>query len=415
MRRLAAIIRDAGPESLVLLDELGSGTDPDEGAALSMAIVDFLIERGSTILVSTHQTVLKHYGYTREGARNVSMAFDQDTHQPTYRVVSGRPGSSHAIETAEDQGVAAAVIAAARAYAGDRENSVTEIINRLLVQEDELQRRATDLVEREARFQTRETLLTEREGELDTRERELRQSSIAELEQTIRDSRKRIEAEVRRLRERGTELDRTDIRSAHEQLESIESERDRQREKIDQLSRNSAPVGPTAPLTAIEAGQSVRHARTGKTGTVKSVRGDRVEVQFGALRMQVPREELTRADTRSPGDGPTPPTNGPAVRFYQPRGSSSEGRGGRGGATFELDIRGQRLHEALEALERQVDEALLQDLHSFSVIHGTGTGVLQKGVHDYLSKRSEIASYRFARPEDGGFGKTMVEISSDSG
>ena len=168
MRRLAAIIRDAGPESLVLLDELGSGTDPDEGAALSMAIVDSLIERGSTILVSTHQTVLKHYGYTRQGARNVSMAFDQDTHQPTYRVVSGRPGSSHAIETAEDQGVDADVIAAARAYAGDRESSVTEIITRLLVQEDELQSRITDLAEREKRFNTRETLLTERERELDS-------------------------------------------------------------------------------------------------------------------------------------------------------------------------------------------------------------------------------------------------------
>ena len=76
---------------------------------------------------------------------------------------------------------------------------------------------------------------------------------------------------------------------------------------------------------------------------------------------------------------------------------------------------GKRLHEALDVLERQVDEALLQDLRSFSVIHGTGTGVLQKGVHDYLAKRPEIATYRFARPEDGGFGKTMVEISSDSG
>ena len=148
-----------------------------------------------------------------------------------------------------------------------------------------------------------------------------------------------IEAEVRRLRERGAELDRSDIRTAHEQLETIQTERDRQREKIGQLSHSAVPTGESAPLTTVVVGQTVRHSRTGKTGTVKSVRGDRVEVQFGALRMQVPLEELSQVESDASADDPATRNGGSSAPVYHSQDRTSKER--NGGATFELDIRGK--------------------------------------------------------------------------
>jgi len=417
MRRIATILGEATSGSLVLLDELGSGTDPDEGAALSMAIIDELIARGSTVLVSTHLTMLKHYGYTRRGARNVSMAFDGTTHRPTYRVVPGRPGASHAIETAADQGVLPAVIAAAERYASDTENSVTEIINRLLEQEREVQTRLDDVTARETQIDTRLREMNAREQAIDTREGELRREGVRALEEILREARSTIEGEVRRLRERGAAIDRDDIRTAHDRIGEIEAVRDRERQRADRLvnREETEPGGAgegassisgdtTTPLTE---GATVRHARTGKEGTVRSVRGRRIEVQFGALRMTVPRSEVILEGSSSASDASgSRRTRGGTSRRADIAVSAART------AVFELDIRGKRYHEAIEEVERQVDDAILQGLHSFSVIHGTGTGALQKGVHDYLASRSEVASYRFARPEDGGFGKTMVELST---
>ncbi|MFP4211087.1 MAG: endonuclease MutS2 [Alkalispirochaeta sp.] len=417
MRRIATILGEATQDTLVLLDELGSGTDPDEGAALSMAIIDELIARGSTVLVSTHLTMLKHYGYTRTGARNVSMAFDGTTHRPTYRVVPGRPGASHAIETAADQGVLPKVISSAERYASDRENSVTEIINRLLEQERALQARLDEVILRESALGERLNEIESRETAVNRREGELRREGVRALDEILREARSAIEGEVRRLRERGVTVDRDDIRAAHDQIGRIEAKREEERLRAEELSRQGARDTPetgngTSPLSGdtsspLTEGATVRHVRTGKEGTVKSVRGNRVEVQFGALRMTVPRREVIpeRGSSAPPG------SDGRGRRSGRSRNADISVSAGRT-AVFELDIRGKRVHEAIDEVERQVDDAILRGLHSFSVIHGTGTGALQKGVHDYLATRREVVSYRFARPEDGGFGKTMVELST---
>lgn len=408
MRVIASIVATATHRSLVLLDELGTGTDPDEGAALSMAIVDELIGRGSTVLASTHQTVLKHYGYTRDAARNVSMAFDEDTHRPTYRVVPGRPGASHAIETAAEQGIPREIIARARSYAADNENSVSEIINRLLEYEAVLQGERDRLAEESRRLAAEKNDITTRRKALDEREAQLRREGVADLERTIRDARRTIEGEVRRLREGGRALSKDEIKDAHRRIESIESYRDREYERIDDLSRTEngerdEPQSGDATERLerpAQAGDTVIHRRTNRSGEVKTIRRGKAEVQFGGVRMTVPLDELVVTVAGKDG-GVTYPRSVPR----SPRFSS-------GHALFELDVRGQRLHEAVAAVQHQVDEAVAQGLTSISIIHGTGTGVLQKGVRDYLASRGEVAAYRFARPEDGGFGKTVVELST---
>lgn len=405
MRNIADVLEHADRQSLVLLDELGSGTDPEEGAALSMAIVDSLIDRGCTILVSTHQTLLKHYGYTREGAQNVSMAFDAETHRPTYRVVPGRPGASHAIETAREQGVPSAVISAAESYAGDTANGVSEIINRLLEEERRVSELSIELDTRESEIEQKRRDLSEKQSQLDQRESQLRGEKIAELDRTIREARRNIEGEIRRIRELGRSVDRSDIKNAHHTIDVVEAIRRQEEATAEAMAATPAPKGETTHIPS--PGDTVHHRRTQREGIVKSVEGTSAEVQFGAIRMTVSVNDIVSAPSRRG----TPGRSG-----QNGAGGGKHGTPGRvvaSTAVFELDIRGKRLHEAIDEVERQVDAAVLHGLHSFSIIHGTGTGVLQKGVHDYLKGRSEVGSFRFARPEAGGFGKTMVELSGD--
>ena len=395
MRNIAAVLENADRGSLVLLDELGSGTDPEEGASLSMAIVDSLIDRGCTILVSTHQTLLKHYGYTREGARNVSMAFDADTHRPTYRVIPGRPGASHAIETAREQGVSPMVISAAEAYAGDTANSVSEIINRLLEEERRVADLSLDLDTREREIERRRESVSEKENRLNQRESQLRSGKIAELDREIREARRAIEREIRRIRESGRVVNRDVIKTAHQTVGDVEAIRNRQEATAKAIAPTPERTGEIP--TGLSPGDTVRHRRTERDGIVKSVEKNAAKVQFGAIRMTValtdivvaPRTRSTLSVRRDVGKTTAP------------------------SAVFELDIRGKRIHEAIDEVERQVDAAVLHGLRSFSIIHGTGTGTLQKGVHDYLKERSEVGTFRFARPEAGGTGKTMVELCGD--
>ena len=393
LRNLAEVCEHAGPGSLILLDELGSGTDPEEGAALSMAVVDHLIDQGSTVLVTTHQTVLKHYGYTRSAAANASMAFDEATHRPTYRVVPGRPGASHALETAEHQGMPGTILRRAQSYLQDRSSSVAEIINRLGELEEQLSAERSSLAEERSRFEAQQTELQTREQELQVRETELRRHGLTEIDRFLREARRQVEGEVRRLRERGTDLERQDIKAAQDALRSIEDHRREQESRVQQ-GRSTTPSSAASPAVAV--GMDVRHRRTERDGVVRSIKGSKAEVQFGAIRMTVPVEDLVlrRGGGERSGATITPVHHG----------------GGGAPAALELDLRGQRLEPALQELERQIDAAILGGLSRFSVIHGTGTGVLQKGVRDYLEHRAEVRSYGFAAPEDGGFGKTVVEL-----
>ncbi|MFW5827011.1 MAG: endonuclease MutS2 [Alkalispirochaeta sp.] len=393
LKNLAEVCDHAGAGSLILLDELGSGTDPDEGAALSMAIVDHLIDQGSTVLVTTHQTVLKHYGYTRPGAANASMAFDEDTHQPTYRVVPGRPGASRALDTAERQGLNRDILRRAHEYRSDRENSVAEIITRLTELEEELTQERETLRRERAALDRRYSDLSQREHEVEARATELRRSGLAEMDRLLRDARRRIEGEVRRLRERGADISREEIKEAQDHLQEIETNRNEQQELIDRREEQSVPAGD-APQ--IYEGDQVRHRRTRRDGTVRSIRSGRAEVQFGGVRMTVPVTELERRTASRKSGAPTAPAGASVPRMH---------------AVFELDLRGKRLHTAIEELERQVDAAVLNGIGTFSVIHGMGTGALQKGVRDYLESRTEIERYEFAPPEEGGFGKTVVFLA----
>jgi len=401
IRSLAEIATEADSGSLVLLDELAGGTDPEEGAALAMALVDHLLEVGATILVTTHLTVLKHYGYTRDGAANAAMEFDESTHRPTFRVVPGQPGSSHALDTARRYGLPEPVLVRAEEYLGDRSGSVGEILRRLQ-EEERLQRELRAALDRErSELAARRDDLQTRAAELDDREIALRTEGVRRMERDLAEARSTIESEVRRLREKRHTIEDDEIRKVRTALHEAEELSEHHRRELEQMkNRRPAAAAPVQPTHLVE-GRRFRHRRSGKTGTVRSVRGKKVELQFDTIRMTVPVTELEHA-ARAEDE-----TASVAIDTNAARSGAS--------AKLELDLRGYRQTEAITALEEQLDAAILQHISRFSVIHGTGTGVLRKSVQEYLRTRPEVSSFTFAPPDQGGFGKTVVELVQRSG
>lgn len=396
IRSLSRIASEADENSLVLLDELAGGTDPEEGSALAMAVVDHLLAVGATVLVTTHLTVLKHYGYTRDGAANASMEFDESTHRPTFRVVPGQPGSSHALDTAQRFGLPEPVLARAKEYLGDRSGSVSEILRRLQ-EEERLQReRRVVLDQEQAALASRREELHARANDLDERENALRTEGVRSMERDLAEARSRIEAEIRRLRENRKTINDEEIRQVRTVLHEVEALSARYRHDVEVRKNSRSKAASRLGPEDLVAGRRYRHGRSGKTGTLRSVRGKKAELQFDAIRMTVPISELERIDQEE--------DSRPSVAI-----DTNAARSGAQ-ARLELDIRGYRLTEAIETLENQIDAAILQHLMRFSIIHGTGTGALRKGVHEYLRSRPEVSSFDFAPADQGGFGKTVVEL-----
>lgn len=388
---LARIVEGSGARSLVLLDELGAGTDPEEGVAIAMALLDHFIDKGCLTCVTTHHGILKNYGYSREGVRNACMEFDSAEMRPTYRVIMGLPGRSYAIEIARRNGLPEALVQRSLSYLSQERTDVGEMLQNLSSKQEELHRRERDQrkAEQELVELRRETDL--RALRLKQRERELRSQGLRQLQSFLVESRSALERSIRELREQGRDTGqgaatREMVRGVEER---IAAEADLLAADTEEEERPEGSGGP------IVAGMEVLIGKTGRRGTViRPGRKGTWLVATDTLRAEMGAERLSpappRDETRRPTIDVTRPAAPPPV--------------------FQLDLRGQSLDEAVADLEQQLERATLAGLEEFSVIHGKGEGVLQRGVHDRLRGDPAVADYFFANPEDGGFGKTIVRL-----
>jgi DNA mismatch repair protein MutS2 len=425
MTNIAGIAGAASEHSLVLLDELGSGTDPEEGSAIAMAILDYFIEKRTRLMITTHHGVLKNYGYTREGVENASVEFDSCTLSPTYRIVMGIPGESRAVDIAARNGLPPAIVTAARTYLDEERSDVSALIRGLRDKH-----RALDAVTEKGRAE--ELRLREERRRSDLRELRLRQKeaeikagAVGSLRQLLGESRKKLENLVREIRE--GELDREKTAGVKEFLGSLartveaedaaleaetrllaEERRRIEAEYGEGPGADGSPrpggsaAGRGGELPALVPGVEVLAGEYRRRGRV--IRQDRkgpVEggekiwlVEIGSLKMGFPEKYLI----------PLPPSRHEQKPLIAAADISAPP------AQFEISLLGKRLPEALELLRRQIDGALLSGLKSFSVIHGKGDGILQKGVHESLKKDPLVADYYFSRPEEGGFGRTEVVL-----
>jgi len=385
IRNIARLIRDSSPRSLVLFDELGAGTDPEEGVAIAMSLLDYFIQKGCLCLATTHHGSLKSYGYSREGVENAAMDFDSETLEATYRVIMGVPGQSHALEVARRCGISEEMLERAREYLRDERGEAAELIDRLAEKSRELavEEQRQDSRESELREQRRETDL--KELRLRQRELELRDHGVGELRRLLRDSRREFE----QLMAHGA-AGTPERQAAQALFGRLEAAIGEQEQAVEQ-GREAL-----SEAKELRAGMEVQIRGTSRRGKIlRPAKAGRWVVATETLRGTFDPADL------APVSG-LPEAQEPALSFREEIHSAP--------AVFQLDVRGLRLEEALRQVEQQIDKALLGGLTEFSIVHGMGEGVLRRGIHEFLKRCAPVKEYFFSTPEQGGFGRTVVRL-----
>ena len=456
MKNIAQAVNSAKADTLILLDELGSGTDPQEGTAISMAVLDELITKQSFVLVTTHQGILKNYGYTNPCCINASVEFNQDTLSPSYHLLMGVPGESHALDIAQKSGLPSGICRAARTYIATEQADVSALIRGLNRKHVELNKIQKEAEARATEAQQKLDKLKERELEIRRRESDLKKGKQQELNDFLIHSRRQLENLVRTLKE--GEITREKTLSVKQFIADLTEDTMRQDAKVEaeeeRLARDeqkfaeekaknagkhltgsnkktkkkmsnaealkyatsnaeiasqtlpenkSQKAVSAAPLT-FQPGALVK-AGSGSEGVLlEQVKKGLWQVQFGSIKMQMKEKDLRLikgADT----ENQLPLKADVSIELAD---SNSNGIYER--PVFELRLLGMRADEAVHALERQIDLCVLHNFPHFSVIHGKGDGVLMQSVSDYLSHCPVVAEFSKAPAEDGGAGKTYVTL-----
>ena len=471
MKNIGQMLEQSDGKSLILLDELGSGTDPQEGGAIAMAVLDKLIQQGDLVVVTTHHGVLKNYGYTHPTCTNASAEFDEKTLAPTYRIRAGIPGESRALDIARRNGLPAAIVDQATAYMEGQQADISAMITSLTQKHQEADKLAQDLKREQQSIRDKGRRVDLKELQLRQREQELSREDQREGRIFLSESRKMLENLVRELREGEISKAKTqsvkqficqldaNIKEQEKKLESQEEQLQQDQLELEKI-HGTAPLAPPAKAgkkkrlknkdaLALARAQDVTQAQeqggNGGAGkkqlqqelqfqegaTVATIKGNRTGtilrqsgkgswlVQVGGLKLTMKEKELRLLQ-------PLEINPAQMVEYSLVEGDASSGSVTHSLATpqdrsfvkdssterpvLELRLLGMRCEEAIKALERQLDLATMQGLYHFSVIHGKGNGILQQAVHDYLSHYPGITDFHFARPEEGGTGKTYVSL-----
>lgn len=400
MKRIGSILDQADSRSLVIFDELGSGTDPVEGAALAQSILEHGIASCGLILITSHHTSLKQFGYTREDVINASMEFDPSRKEPTYHVIIGEPGDSYALETAVRMQLPGHIITRAKNILGEEYLHAAEVMKSLKKREQELEREQKEIVQREQRL--REQIRENDLFKLRIRQQEqiLKKEDATELRKYVRSSRKVIENLIRELRE--NELTKDRIKQTHTMLESLEETADTALQEV-QESQKKIVTKNSEKDPGLKTGDRVMILSSRREGTI--AKKERKETYLVALdngmRMSFSRDALKLLGKEDRKEEENRSWNS-KVHVYMEQVETL--------SSMTIDVRGCTLSEAMGKITQHIDKALMTNMHEIAIIHGKGSGVLQQGIHDALSHMQMVKDHRFARPEDGGYGKTYVTL-----
>ena len=386
------ILERADRRSLVILDELGAGTDPQEGAALARSLLNHLLSQSVTTLVTTHHPELKAYAHATPGVVNASVEFDLETLRPSYHLTIGLPGRSNALAIAQRLGMPEAIVTAARAELDPADLRAEDLLDEIHRQRDLARqaRASTEQARREAESMRNE--LAERLEQIEDERRELLEKARQQAEQEVR----QVQDELRDVRR---SLARA--RQPVESLQSVEEQVQALEEAVEEPVQRRMPKLGEKPLRrAVRLGDKVRLRSLNMQGVLTSLSEDEAEVQVGVLRVRARRSDLVLAGDsdaaapETPASGPRPatPANFPA----------SPG--------LELDLRGQRADEASDALEHYLDSAFLAGLPWVRIIHGRGTGKLREMVRQALQGHPQVHSFEAGGDKEGGEGVTVVKL-----
>ncbi len=385
------ILKEADQHSLVILDELGAGTDPQEGAALARAILDYLVQRGIPTLVATHYPELKAYAHATKGVVNASVEFDLKTLAPTYHLTVGLPGRSNALAIATRLGLRTDVIDAARSSIDPADLKAEDLLDEIHRERDRARQAHSRAEEAQHIAQALRTELAERLEKIEDERVDLlekaRRQAQAELE-SLRDEIGKLRAEMARARQPLQDVQV--IKQAADELE----------EKVEQPARRKA-VPESSPNRPLRLGDAVRVRSLGARGILTALGEEEAEVQIGALRARVRFNDLELlADQQSTNGGKEAEWSRSITQLAESPGD-------------ELSLRGQRFEDAFASLDHYLDAAYAAGLRSARIIHGKGTGTLREMVHKELKKRNYVQRFAFADPNQGGEGVTVAYFKED--
>ncbi|WP_049335460.1 endonuclease MutS2 [Staphylococcus hominis] len=385
MKNIVEILKETDKNSLVLFDELGAGTDPSEGAALAMSILDHVRGIGSLVMATTHYPELKAYSYNREGVMNASVEFDVNTLSPTYKLLMGVPGRSNAFDISKKLGLGLNIINKAKTMIGTDEQEINSMIESLEKNSKRVDEQRIELEKllREAR--TTHDDLERQYQQYKNYEQKLMDEAKDKANQRIKSATKEADDILKDLREMRDKKG-ADVKE-HELI-------DKKKHLEDQYEAKSLKQNvKKQKWDDIHAGDEVKVLSYGQKGEVLELSGENeAVVQMGIIKMKLPIEDLEK--TKKKKEKPTKMVT----------------RQNRQTIKTELDLRGYRYEEAVGALDQYIDQAVLSNYEQVYIIHGKGTGALQKAVQNHLKKHKSVQSFRGGMPSEGGFGVTVAEL-----
>ena len=398
IRRISRIIdalKDEGVNnSLILLDEVGAGTDPAEGSALAIALLKYLAKHSLLTIATTHYGELKALKYQDERFENASVEFNDSTLQPTYRLLWGIPGRSNALTIAQRLGLNTDIVAEAQSLVGmGSSEDVNQVIAALEEQRREQESKAQEagkLLEQTERFYSE---VSEKASSLQERERELKAVQEKAVTDAIADAKKEIARVIRQLQKGDQTMQKT--QQATEAIDRIAAK---------ELAKTQTPK-PAKPDYKPKVGERIRIPRLNQTGEVLSIDEDaeQLVVRFGIMKMNIGLMEIESLDgqkaqakpkAKAAKNTPSPKSKRPAVAVRTSKNT--------------LDIRGERVNNAEIKIDRAISEAIESGM--LWIIHGKGTGRLRQGVHEYLKRHAQVDKFELAEQKEGGAGVTVVHI-----
>jgi DNA mismatch repair protein MutS2 len=398
LKNLSEILRAATPGSLVLIDELGSGTDPLEGAALGWAILEELTRRATFTVATTHLGTLKELATKVDGVVNASLQFDSAALAPTYRLIKGVPGRSYGLAIARRLNLSESIIERAEERLPQQERDMATLIARLEVKEAELSQREREANELLTDARNRIATVSRRERTVREREREAEKESRKDVRRYLLDARAEIERTIKDLKRQGVDTIDEAGRAARQHAEELAARQGNELDRLDREEANASRAMAVGTARGVSeppaAGDSVAVASLGgRLARVLELRGDEAVVAVGQVKMTVPIRTLSRVATAAAETAVAWHGDLPEIEVKS-----------------EVDMRGLRVDEAESALLKALDAAIRADRRSLRIIHGKGTGALRERVTEMLQKDTRVKGFRLGAWNEGGTGVTVVDL-----
>lgn len=397
MKNIIGILAEVKAGDLVLIDEICAGTDPNEGAALAMAMIEHMHKNNVLSIVTTHYSELKSFAYERQGMENASVEFDAVSLKPTYRLLMGVPGSSNAFNISRRLGLAEDIVKQAGLLLDQEHAHMENVLQELEGERRKYESSSKEIEQLRMESEHLRNELAHAKQDFERRKAEMLRKAREQADDIYRRSRRESEAVLKELRGLKADFDTKKLQQAAEEA----------RKKLNKQLSEDAPVPEGAPLTRENAkkGISVHVISLGKSGVITDIKGNEVTVQVGILKMNVAMKNcvLTKAQPVSaePETGKKRKKAGFAHQMFVAKSSS---------AKQEVDLRGMTLNEAIPVVDKAIDDALLAGITQLRLIHGKGTGALRAGLTAYLGNNRFVRKLEMASIETGGSGATVIDL-----